>query len=219
MATNNSEFDLYVRYTSDGGTGNVKSISIIENDMISSAVYGEDQPGVWQALSGTFPNDRDYIVTSNNLPTGSDTYWGFENMYILDDGKGTQELPLTKVPLGYYADGETVRFTRTDLKPVMPETEQRLSFDGEGSVWFGSAIPDPFVEGIMVSSDPVDNRAEQVYEAATQSWKTTSFTFPTQSTKSLIATENNLPTSTPGNWGFDYAFITVTVLKVPVPAN
>jgi hypothetical protein len=41
--------------------------------------------GTWipEGTEFTIPNDKDYIVTSNNLPTGDETRWGFENIIIL----------------------------------------------------------------------------------------------------------------------------------------
>ncbi len=47
-------------------------------------MYGENYWFIPSGYEFIVPNDQDYIVTSNDLPTGSDTYWGFENMLIYD---------------------------------------------------------------------------------------------------------------------------------------
>lgn len=165
----------------------------------------------WRLSEYTFPDDNDYIVTSNNLPAGTPGVWGWDSAIVT----GTP-YPLTadKVPAGFNLRNKTVVFTNIDK----PMTDGQM-FADEISLWcryptstntllIMTSTFDGGAGGeweIYISGYGLSGTFNPVFWNINTGWRQTSFTFPDD--QDYIVYYNELRPAVGDSWGWNYAII------------
>ncbi len=119
------------------------------------------QNGVWYSEVLTLPNDRDYIVTSNNLPLSTSGAWGWDMSEM-----STGLTPFS--PEAYLLSGDT----------EIEGDDWVLSFTQDGGVGGTHAIQILNVGGVINQAIYTNRLDDDFLDATKAGWQASEFTFP-----------------------------------------